>query len=93
MSAASRITDEQLENLIVRFAVIETLTLHLAAYLADGAGKPREAALAILSDIRGSFDTGGAPAVVAFEGMARDYIDRLEPRLLRLVQHDRDANH
>ena len=82
-------TDEQLGDLVVRFAVVESLTLHLAAAMADTQGNPTKAAQAILADLREAFSTGSNPAVESFEKQARSHLDRLEPRLLRLVLRDR----
>lgn len=77
---------ENFDDLVVRFAVTEALTLHLAAFLIDGAESPREAALALLSDLKGTFSIGGEPGIEAFEKLARRHIDHLEPRLLNLLR-------
>lgn len=82
-------TDELLERLVAKLAVTETMMLHLAAYLANGADEPGKAALALLADIKAEFLTG-APGLVGFEAGARAHLDRLEPRLLRLVETGAD---
>lgn len=80
-------TEEQTADLIARHAALEQLVLHLAAHLAGGAGQPREAALALLDDLRADF-AGGEPGQIAFIGRARSAIDALAPRLLRLLPPD-----
>ena len=79
--------DEILGDVIVRFAVLEQLTLNLAGAMARQARDPREAVDALISDLRDQFSEAGGngPGDPAFIDSVGSHLDVLEQRLFALV--------
>lgn len=85
--------DEILGDVIVRFAILEQLTLNLAGVMAKQARDPREAVDALFSDLRDQFAERGAngPPDDAFIESVGSHLELLERRLYALVPSTGDV--
>jgi hypothetical protein len=74
-----------LEDLTIRLAVLEQLTLRMAAFLAEEAESPPHAIGVLVQDLRAEFAANASPKIQNFRERSYRHIDQVESRLLRLV--------
>ncbi len=78
---------ERLDDIVVRFAVIEQLVLNLVADMSAQSEKPAATIAQVISDLRTQFSDAGELDELgkAFVYRAQVQLDQTEARLMRLI--------